>query len=158
MVTSNAVWKGLTTGAFCYYDNNEQYIEDYGVLYNWYAINTGDLCPTGWHVPSFEEWNSLINSLGNIDEVSGKLRETGTLHWKYPNKGASNASGFSALPGGYRHPLGDFLEIGTMGYWWLATESYPGTAWCITLIYNGSLYMDPSYEKIWGFSVRCTKD
>jgi len=158
VITDNDQWKALTTGAYSWYDNNEQYEKVYGMLYNWHAVNTGKLCPAGWHIPGYDDWTYLIDHLGGMNSASAKLRETGTKHWTYPNTGASNSSGFTALPGGYRHPLGDFLEIGNMGYWWFATETNPGTAWCLTLIYNNSLYMDPHYEKIWGFSVRCVQD
>jgi len=158
VVNDNEQWKVLTSGAYSWYNNNEQYEKVYGMLYNWFAVNTGKICPAGWHVPSYEDWTYLIDHLGGMYSASAKLRETGTKHWTYPNTGATNSSGFTALPGGYRHPLGDFLEISNRGYWWFATETNSGTAWCLALIYNNSLYTDPHFEKIWGFSVRCVQD
>lgn len=159
LVEDNSTWKGLTTGAYCWYDNIPEYKNVYGHLYNWYTLNTGNLCPTGWHAPSYEEWTILAEFLGGVNGAGGKLKETGTTHWISPNKGATNKTGFTAFPGGYRHALGPYHEIGIGGYWWSATETYPGTAWSIFISSNDdSLSEDMYFEKIWGFSVRCIKD
>jgi len=103
-VTDTTEWYNLTTGAYCYYDNDAYNTTIYGRLYNWYSINDSrSIAPTGWHVPTDEEWTTVINYLGGESVAGGKLKENGTTHWTSPNNGATNESGFSALPGGYRH-------------------------------------------------------
>lgn len=159
LVEDNFTWRGLTTGAYCWYDNISEYKNVYGHLYNWYTLNTGSLCPTGWHTPGYDEWTTFVEFLGGVEGASGELKETGTTHWLSPNKGATNKTGFTALPGGYRHALGPYQEIGAGGYWWLATETSDGNAWGVNMVFTDDyLYEDMNYEKIWGFSVRCIKN
>ena len=74
----------------------------YGLLYNWYAASDANFATSGWHVPSYTEWTTLITYLGGSSVAGGKLKETGTVHWASPNTGATNESGFTGLPGGYR--------------------------------------------------------
>ena len=85
-VTSGGIWAGLSTPGYCYYDNSWSNAITYGALYNWHTVNTGKLCPTGWHVPSNEEWETLITYLGGDSLVGGKLKETGTAFWESPNR------------------------------------------------------------------------
>ncbi|MBI5010148.1 MAG: fibrobacter succinogenes major paralogous domain-containing protein, partial [Bacteroidia bacterium] len=100
-VIDNAAWAALTTTGYCWYNNDATtYKSTYGALYNWYAVNTGKLCPIGWHVPSDDEWTLLTTFRGGYSVAGGKLKETGTLHWTSPNTGATNETGFTALPGG----------------------------------------------------------
>ena len=117
------------------------------------------MCPTGWHLPSDDEWTTLTDYLGGEDVAGGKLKETGTTHWQSPNKGATNESGFTALPGGYRNIDGTFGYIGYAGYWWSSTESIvqatPGTG---TFIYYFSDVYRQYLNKRVGFSVRCLRD
>ena len=145
----------------------------YGVLYNWVAAMAGSkssdtnpsrvqgICPKGWHLPSNNEWAELVGYLGGEEIAGGKLKETGVTHWNNPNKGATNQSGFSALPGGYRGDEGVFWYINEDGHWWSATE-YPErpTAWSVTLVHSeGNFYksgLNTYKEK--GNSVRCIKD
>ena len=94
----NTAWLQLTTDAYGWYDNNVANKTPYGALYNWYAVNTSKLCPYGWHVPSDVDWTRLKSYLGGEDVAGGKLKEAGTNHWDSPNTGATNDSGFSALP------------------------------------------------------------
>lgn len=158
-VTDDTTWQGLTSGAYCWYDNNIENKNDYGALYNWHTINAGNLSPTGWHVPSREEWNILITHLGGSAVASGKLREIGTTHWQSPNTGATNKSGFTALPGGYRHYSGVFVNFGEFGQFWSASETNPGQAWSTYMVFNTTfLYIDENFSQTWGFSVRCVKD
>ena len=106
----------------------------YGVLYNWNAACTS--CPWGWHLPSDAEWTHLTDYLGGQSVAGGKLKETGTSHWNSPNIGATNETGFTALPGGFRNYYGDFNYIGDYGYWWSATEYAtltPGSGTCTTI-------------------------
>ena len=92
----------LTTPGYCWYNNDENANKNiYGALYNWYTVNTGKLCPAGWHVQTNEEWGLLTTYLGG-NNIPGKLKEAGTAHWASPNTGATNESGFTAMPGGQR--------------------------------------------------------
>lgn len=162
-VTDNMEWSTLSTGAWCYYDNDAQYNEPYGKLYNGYAINdTRMICPEGWHVPTDDDWNSLEDLFSG-----GELKEAGTTHWVNPNVGATNSSGFTALPGGLRYGSnGAFLfnGIGTMGfygYWWTASDSDFEDIWIRNLEYNleGSISSSSSEGFTqYGFSCRCIKD
>ncbi len=99
LVTDNNEWKNLATPGYCWYGNDEATHKNvYGALYNWHAVSTGKLCPKGWHVPSSDEIDVLDIFIGN--DVGGKLKETGTTHWRAPNTGANDQYGFRALPGG----------------------------------------------------------
>lgn len=138
-------------------DNN---IPLYGRLYTWYALSDiRNVCPTGWHVPSYNEWVTLINYLGGANNAGGKLKEVGNLHWS-SNAGATNESGFTALPGGIRHPNGTFSGISEMGFWWSTTQGiYSLTeAWAFYLHNDGSVISVSSNGKNAGFSIRCIKD
>ena len=160
-ITVNATWGKLSTDAFCNYDNNPTYSDIYGKLYNWFAVNTGKLCPAGWHVPSDEEWTILTNYLGGHDVAGGKMKEAGTTHWQSPNTGATNESGFTALPGGYRlYDTGSFVYLGSFGSWWTTTisEYSADGARKIFLSYNlNTAIRDHNYKAL-GISVRCLKD
>jgi uncharacterized protein (TIGR02145 family) len=128
----------------------------YGVLYNWTAAMNA--CPDGWHLPSDAEWTELTDYLGGESVAGGKLKETGTTHWASPNTGATNETGFTALPGGYRNLNGTFLNVGLDGYWWSATEYSAAYAWNRNLYYNGSNVDRSNDNKEVGFSVRCLRD
>ena len=128
----------------------------YGVLYNWTAAM--DACPDGWHLPSDAEWTELTDYLGGKSVAGGKLKETGTTHWASPNTGATNETGFTALPGGYRSSYGDFYYIRYYGYWWSSTEGIASYAWNRYLNFgNSSVNRDYDYRSV-GFSVRCVRD
>ena len=117
------------------YAGTESNVATYGRLYTWYAAtDTRNVCPTGWHVPADSEWATLTTYLGGLSVAGGQLKETGTSHWQSPNAGATNTSGFTALPGGSRTNDGTFYSIGGYGYWWSSTEG-TGTAWgtCTTI-------------------------
>lgn len=111
-VTDSVAWAALTTGAYCYFNNDSAtYAATYGKLYNWYAVNDPrGLAPAGWHVPSDKEWTTLTDFLGGDSIAGGKLKETGLLHWRSPNKGATNTTGFTALPGGFRTDNGSYYQ------------------------------------------------
>jgi uncharacterized protein (TIGR02145 family) len=138
---------------------NESNVATYGRLYTWYAAtDSRNICPTGWHVPNEAEFTTLANFLGG-DTIEGiKLKETGTTHWASPNTGATNESGFTALPGGYRGYLGSFYFIGYAGYWWSATEYDANNAWYHGLYYNAVYEHILSNSKMVGFAVRCLKN
>ena len=157
-VADSTQWANLTTGAWCYFNNDPALGTVYGKLYNWYAVNDPrGLAPSGFHIASDEEWTILTNYLGGENVAGGKLKEAGTTHWLSPNEGATNSSGFSALPGGYRYD-GGFDVLSYYGHWWSASE-YGGTyAWGRGLFYvNAYVVRDNLYKSI-GFSVRCVKD
>jgi uncharacterized protein (TIGR02145 family) len=162
MVTEKTTWANLTSGAYCNYNNttNSDTIATYGRLYNWFAVNTGKLAPKGWHVPTDDEWTTLTNILGGSSTAGGKLKEAGTIHWNGSNLGATNESGFTALPGGIRGTNGVFDGIGGYGYWWSVTEYDASSSWVWdwAMYYDGSYVLrDLDYEEL-GFSVRCVKD
>jgi uncharacterized protein (TIGR02145 family) len=159
LVTDTIAWANLTTPGFCWYNNDETtYKATYGALYNWYAVSTGKLCPAGWHVPTDDEWTTLRIYLGDDSFAGGKLKETGTAHWASPNTGATNETGFTALPGGFRYLTGIFDRIGGWGFWWTATENNDVWAHYCFLIYDTSSLVGPHYVKVEGFSVRCLRD
>jgi len=156
--------------AWCYYDNDPANGEKYGKLYNWHAVNdTRGLAPEGWHVPSDHKWTALEMFLGmsqadadakgwrGTDE-GHKLKEAGTTHWASPNKGATNSSGFTGLPGGYCNGNGKFDYIGYYSYWWSSTERYTSYAWSRIRGFASGLVGRNTFDKKYGFSVRCIRD
>lgn len=158
-VTDNTAWVGLTSFAYCWYNNNASNKATYGALYNWYAVKNNKLCPKGWHVPSDEEWNTLISNLGSDSTLAGGyLKETGTTHWVTPNTGADNSSGFTALPGGSRyHTNGSFYLFGKYGWYWSSTASSTTEAWHEYMNYNSKSLTRKAGSMKDGFSVRCIK-
>lgn len=158
LVTDNTTWANMTSGAYCYYNNNTSYDDIYGALYNWYTVNTGKLCPTGWHVPTDAEWTTLTDYLGGASVAGGKLKEAGTEHWQSQNTGATNESVFTALPGGGRGINGMFYGIGTNGYWWSSTEYGTDYAWHREMYYGSVKVYRNNYILVNGFSVRCLRD
>jgi uncharacterized protein (TIGR02145 family) len=160
-VTDANQWSNLTTGAWAHYNNDSQYENPYGKLYNWNTVDDPrNVCPTGWHVPTDAEWTVLSDYLGGSAVAGGKMKSTGTQYWSSPNTDATNESGFSGLPGGYRLYNGTFNFIGLYGYWWSSTESSTNYAWYRFLSYNSdnvsrSDYYKPKED---GFSVRCLRD
>jgi uncharacterized protein (TIGR02145 family) len=158
-VTDNISWSNLTTGAYCDYSNTPSNSATYGKLYNWYAAtNAHNIAPTGWHVPTDADWTTLTTYLGGEGVAGGKLKETGTTHWQSPNIGATNETGFTALPGGIRNYNGSFDYIGSHGYWWSATESGATYAWDRLMNYGYSYVYRSGDGKELGFSVRCVRD
>ena len=160
--------------AWCYYDNDAANGRAYGKLYNWYAVNDPrELAPEGWHVPSNVEWTILSEYLGGkeIEEkmfggfvsrytlsAGGKMKSTGTQYWKSPNAGATNSSGFSALPGGGRTKIGDFHEIGSAGNWWGFSQAKADEDWARSIYYDASGVNRHWVDKGSGFSVRCLRE
>ena len=161
-VTGNTEWSNLSTGAWSHYNNDSQYEATYGKLYNWYAVETGKLCPTGWHVPTDAEWTVLTDYLA----VNGHSGEEGkalkaTSGWNDYNGQLGNGTddyGWLGLPGGSRYNGGYFYSIGDYSYWWSSSEYPTDRAWARNLAsYGVNLDRDAS-TKIDGFSVRCLKD
>ena len=153
-VTETSAWIALSTPAYCWYNNDEATNKaTYGALYNGYTVSTGNLCPTGWHVPSDVEWTTLTTFLGGESVAGGKLKESGTSHWTTPNTAATNETGFTALPGGSRWTDGSFNHLGNIGNWWSGTDN-----WLRGMHYDQSIVSRGSFTKIPGFSVRCLRD
>jgi uncharacterized protein (TIGR02145 family) len=158
--------------ASTHYLNDTAYENPYGRLYSWYAVtDPRNICPTGWHVPSNADWDTLIHFLdsahvsGVYGEESmtagGKMKSTGTQYWAEPNGGATNESGFSGLPGGMRFDYSSwtpFAYEGLDGFWWSTEEKLPGTAWIRVLDYNDGNVMRIDHAKGEGLSVRCVKN
>ena len=170
-VTDSTEWGNLTTGAYCNYDNDADNVSIYGQLYNWYAVDDSrGIAPAGWHVPTDEELKQLEMHMGmsrsEADDTGmrgsdegGKLKEAGTAHWNSPNTGATNESGFSALPGGHRgSSIGYFGSLGKYAYIWSSTEHDSRHAWGRCLGYDDSkVFRDYNYKRH-GFSIRCARD
>jgi uncharacterized protein (TIGR02145 family) len=156
-ITDNTEWGTLSTPGFSWYGNSQStYGNNYGALYNWYAVKTGNICPEGWHVPSDAEWTTLVTYLGGDTEAGGKLKAT-TL-WTAPNTGATNESNFTAFPGGYRFLDGESYSITEYGYWWSSTEFNSNDGYYRLLYYDSKVVNKGNFSKKYGFSVRCMMD
>jgi uncharacterized protein (TIGR02145 family) len=177
-VTDGTAWSALSSGAYCWPNNDyNTYGIIYGALYNWFAVSTGKLCPGGWHVPSHDEWttlertictsstcasdfpydNSAVSPRGT--DEGGKIKESGYAHWKSPNLGATNSSGFTALPAGQRMYSGLFLNITAADNWWTSTVKDATHSWYRAVRSDISkLGRDYGNGNLWGQSVRCMKD
>jgi uncharacterized protein (TIGR02145 family) len=165
-ITDIAAWAQTNTsgiGAWCNYDNSSANDALYGKLYNWFAVNDSrGLCPTGWHVPSDEELTTLTNFLGGTSVAGGKMKSTDTTRssggWDSPNTGATNSSGFTCLPGGFRSSGGGFSNLGRNGPWWSSSEAGSGSAWFRNLGSNAVFANRNFNDHRGGFSVRCARD
>jgi uncharacterized protein (TIGR02145 family) len=159
-VTDDVQWSGLTTGAWVSYNNDSQYDCPYGKLYNWYAVvDPRHVCPTGWHEPTDGEWTTLTNYLGGESVAGGKMKSTGLQYWISPNTEATNESGFSGLPGGYRsYADGSYNSIGSYGFWWSSSEYQVNLAWTRYLYFDFGNANQFNNTKQDGFSVRCLRD
>lgn len=168
-VTSNSIWTISTSGACTDYNNDPINTAVYGKLYNGYAVaDSSGLCPSGWHVPGDVDWNTLIYYLDTSGYISGNpiasyigggmLKEVGVSHWLAPNTGATNVSGFSALPSGLRNYNGVYNSIGVGTVWWNATMHQPGYYYCLQINYGDNYIHILSCGGSDGLSVRCVKD
>jgi uncharacterized protein (TIGR02145 family) len=159
LVPDANLWKTSATPGYCWYNNDATVNKNkYGALYNWLTVGTNKICPKGWHVPADAEWTALTTFLGGEKIAGGKLREKGTAHWQSPNTGATNESGFNALPGGYRNNSGGYANTGFFGFWWASTEYVPTASWATSIGCEGSTVLKLFSLKKNGYSVRCIKD
>lgn len=157
-VSDANAWSSLTTGGYCYYDNLQSNFNTYGGLYNWAAVNDSrNLAPQGWHVPTYNEWLTLISYLGGASVAGDKMKETGSAHWSTPNTG-TNTSEFTALPNGLRDQNGNYYALNTNASWWSATEADPVYSWGAALSYLNPDAYTVVYEKPLGYGIRCVKD
>lgn len=170
-ITNNFEWVISSAGVYCVYDNNKNYADTYGYLYNWYAIyDNRKIAPEGWHVPTDDDWKELEMYLGmsksDADKIGyrgtnegGQLKKNGTAQWKSPNVGATNKSRFSALPGGERdHIAGNYRSIRFFANFWSSTENGHDRAWHRSLDINNATSFRRDCNKHFGCSVRCVKD
>jgi uncharacterized protein (TIGR02145 family) len=156
IIYDSKLWSQMISPGYCTYNNNAgKYKPQYGILYNGYTVSTGKLCPVGWHVPSDEEWVTMTKYIGE-NAAGGKLKKRDT--WMSPNTGATNATGFTALPGGSRGNLGSFMDAGIRGHWWSSSENDKTDVWNRTMSYSNSEVTGSSDHKQSGLSVRCVKD
>ena len=155
---NNTDWSNLTTGGWSQYNNDPSNGSTYGLLYNWYAVDTGNLCPSGWHVPSKSEYNMLANALGGVQNAGSKMKEIGIAHWISPNSAATNESGFTALPGGRRLSSGSFSSLTTAAYFWASGTQFAGNGdhHLITSSNNDLFGSNVAYNT--GQSVRCVRN
>jgi len=165
LVKDSTAWGVEPIPAYCWYNNDSIKNKNiFGALYNWYAVNTGNLCPIGWHVPSDSEWTTLTDFLGGESIAGSKLKEEGQTHWTFENTDATNSSGFTALPGGFRdfysglYNLGGYYYLSSFGFWWTTTEYNSNSGYARDMFYNEIyVYREFCSKKI-GYSVRCLKD
>jgi len=167
-ITQNANsggWDEQSTGAYCDFNNDASISVTHGRLYNWYAGNDSrGVCMEGWHVPSKDEWENLINYLGGTDYAGGKMKEEGTTHWKSPNTGATNESGFTALAMGWRNYAGGGWHHGISGddahyaYYWSSTGTDSYHAYKVNLYYENTQIHISYTGNAFGMSIRCIKD
>jgi uncharacterized protein (TIGR02145 family) len=170
-VTDPTAWIGLTTGAWCYANNNSSNNAVYGKLYNWYAVAgiydaaslanpalRKEFAPSGYHVPNLSEWNILISYLGGAAVAGGALKQNNLCLWNAPNTGATDISGFTALPGGDRQANGSFQGVTTNTGFWTSTDFAPSAAWMHIVFFAGANIIVQGIEKIKGHSVRFIKD
>jgi uncharacterized protein (TIGR02145 family) len=142
------------------YGGDETNAPEYGRLYTFYVVSDPrGVCPSGWHVPSLSEWQALINHLGTSHEAGGKIKASGFSHWNEPNSGATNETGFTALPGGSRNEDGSFRNLGEFGSWWTSSPSDRGANYFYIEHDAPNIFRTYIYQsKLYGFSVRCIKD
>lgn len=149
-------WIDWGPGGYCYYNNDPGYKDTYGAIYSENIVKSGNLCPTGWHVPNNSEWSYITEFLGGPTEAGGKLKEAGTAHWSPPNTGATNESGFTALPGGYRDHIA-YNELGKTGFFWSVSKC-GGTSDCgWGIAFSSDIMSWSDRNASVGYSVRCIK-
>ncbi len=168
-VKDSVTWANLTTGAWCYYNNDPENGKTYGKLYNWYAVNDPrGLAPEGWHIPGNKEWNTLILWIDPSADTTelipvstsagGAMKEPGTIYWLDPNQDATNSSGFTGLPGGVRGYERGFASIGKACSLWSITENDIATAWIYGILSRSGNISRFYTNKHSGFYIRCVKN
>jgi uncharacterized protein (TIGR02145 family) len=162
-VAADANWAGLSTGAYCWYDNDVANKTRFGALYNWFSVqDSRNIAPSGWHIPTDAEWTILETYLGGGSVAGGKMKSPAI--WQSPNTGGDNRSGFAAFPGGYRNGVyGTYEQMNMLTYWWSATESDItimgiGHAWFRVLSNTNTALSRATINDRSGFSIRCIKD
>lgn len=158
-VSGNSQWSQLTKGAYCFYNNNSNTPGEYGKLYNWYAAKDNrNIAPEGWRIPTDADFTQLINFLGGQETAGGNMKEKNSSHWSAPNTGATNESGFTALPGGLRHEDGSFNFLKQHASFWSTTASNTYDAFIRDLYFESAAITRHEFSKKSGFSIRCIKE
>lgn len=152
-------WTNTVTSGYCWYNNSITYKNLYGAIYQYYAAtDTRGICPSGWHLPSIEEWNTLFATLGGEDVAGGKMKEQGTVHWNSPNTGATNSSGFTALPGGMKDCSNNFVNMGSGCSFYTAQEAVGGYIWGVSIsAYSTTVETNSGFDCN-ASSIRCIKN
>jgi uncharacterized protein (TIGR02145 family) len=159
LAESDSLWATMTTPAFCWYDSDSTAnYSKYGALYNWYAVNTGNLCPTGWHAATNDDVTELVKYVGGAGKAGGLLKEKGTAYWNSPNTDAADKYGFKARGAGKRSSEGIFDFIKVEGNWWTSTEYSTLNASYFNILFNYGNSFQAYLSKKTGMSVRCVKD
>ncbi len=159
LVLDGTTWANQTSGAYCWYQNNNNYDYPQGKLYNWYAVaDSRGLCPDGWRVPSLADWNMLLNTLGGLQVAGGKMKQQGTENWSSTDENVTNESGFTAIAAGSRLTSGIFS--GSFGYlagFWIADNYSSAEAQIISLgaLSNGVSIV--ALPKDYGYAIRCVR-
>lgn len=157
-----AEWSNLLTPGYSWYDNDPDYHNSFGCLYNWFVINESNVCPVGWHVPDDNDWTTLTNYLGGLTEAGIKLKSTSNSYWStVPVLIPADHTNFMARGGGVRNSNGTFSALRKNGYWWTSTERLTGGAWAAFgrgMAHNSDAVINGYYDKNSGFSIRCIKD
>lgn len=155
LVTDETAWKSLQTGGYCWYDNDENsYKNKYGALYNWYSFENNMLCPTGWHVPTWDEVNELYNYLDETSNYVVTYQLKAESGWNDDN--GNNLSGYTALPNGQREPTGSFIGIEETASWWSSSEYTTDLGFYHYIVKDGAGRTFSSKNR--GASIRCIKD
>ncbi|EHQ27653.1 fibrobacter succinogenes major paralogous domain-containing protein [Mucilaginibacter paludis] len=159
-ISNNKAWERSTAPAFCFYDNDKEKGKTYGPLYNWYAVNDSrGLAPKGWHIPTKMELDTLLkNTIGSDTLAAAFLKEPGNKHWLPAIMETVGASGFNALPAGYRHRDGSFHSLKSNTYFWTGNFTFELYNWSSRLFYGFADVDRELYYRQYGFSVRCIKD
>lgn len=154
--TDSAIWTGLSTPAYTYYDDDPSNVANYGILYNGFAaLDSCQICPQGWSIPTDAAWTELVNTLGGEIDAGSALKET--TGWT-SNTGSTNSSGFTAKPGGFRVANGSFDYLGTQARFWTSTMATATNVWTRVLYFNNSTVGRLNYHKKNGMSIRCVKE
>lgn len=158
-IRNDSNWFETTLPAWVNYDNNPDYDETYGKLYNWNAMSSNRMiCPAGWSVPTEEDWNTLVTYLGERNTSGGKLKETGTTYWQSPNTGATNESGFNARPNGVRFGGGAFGNIRTSGHYWSSSMQSSDKPITFYMVNFATYVANGDDVKQTGLAIRCVRD
>jgi uncharacterized protein (TIGR02145 family) len=160
LITDNTLWSTQTEAAYCSYQNDNLLANEYGNLYNWHVLNDiRNVCPSGYHVPSILDWEALIDFLGGAAVAGGKLKEAGLAHWIDPNTGATNSSGFTLLPSGWRaHNNGFYENLTYMAYQWSSTSIDALNASIMLVGFDSESCLTSESHKLTGLPIRCLKE
>jgi uncharacterized protein (TIGR02145 family) len=161
LVTDNTQWASMSSAAFCWYDNDPTYKENYGALYNWYAVNAKLLCPVGWHVPTLDEWTTLISYLGGKDIAGASMKDRDLRFWRVYEDCETNEFGFKARGGGARsHIDGQFNGLREQGVWWTSTQTHLSnfSIWSIAIRDDFCQPFVGGIKPISAISIRCIKN